>query len=84
MKRIVALCLSVLLVLTSLAGAMAEKNKATVQEVTKVYSDEYTTFNYMYESSGDSTANFIDTLVEYDNYGILQPCLAESWPDLDI
>jgi oligopeptide transport system substrate-binding protein len=79
MKRIIALCLSALILLAGTAGALAEKNKAAVQEVTNVYSSEYTTFNYMYESTGESMANFIDTLIEYDNYGILQPCLAESW-----
>ncbi len=79
MKRTIALVLSILLLMSVAPGALAEREKAAVQEVTTVYSSEYVTFNYMYESSGESTANFVDTLVEYDNYGVLQPCLAESW-----
>lgn len=79
MKRITALCLAVLLLVASTAGALAEKEKAAIQEITNVYSSEYTSLNYMYESSSDGTSNFVDTLIEYDNYGILQPCLAESW-----
>lgn len=44
-----------------------------------MYTSEITTFNYLVESSGADYANFIDTLVEYDNYGVVKPCIAEDW-----
>ena len=38
--------------------------------------------NYLYTTSSGNLeipANVVDTLVEYDCYGVLQPSLAESW-----
>jgi len=49
------------------------------QVVKLMYSDEMADWNPMHPSSGGDWANYIDTLVEYDNYGLCQPCLAESW-----
>lgn len=43
------------------------------------YSDEITDWNPLHPSSAGTWANWIDSLVEYDNYGMCQPCLAESW-----
>ena len=80
MKR--TLCALLALTLVLLCGvSLAETDKAHAasQIYYDVYSADWATLNYMYESSYESSANFIDTLVEYDNYGILQPCLAESW-----
>lgn len=80
MKR--TLCALLALTLVLLCGvSLAETSKAHAasQIYYDVYSADWATLNYMYESSYESSANFIDTLVEYDNYGILQPCLAESW-----
>lgn len=80
MKR--TLCALLALTLVLLCGvSLAETDKAHAasQIYYDVYSADWATLNYMYDSSYESSANFIDTLVEYDNYGILQPCLAESW-----
>lgn len=51
-------------------------------EYTYLYSSEITSMNYLTTSVSQnqkSLANFIDTLVEYDCYGNVVPCLAESW-----
>ena len=47
-----------------------------------LYSGEITSLNYLITSTTNEfavAANIIDTLVEYDNYGQIQPSLAESW-----
>lgn len=54
-------------------GAAAE------QVVKRLYTDEITDWNPLHPSAGGTWANWIDSLVEYDNYGMCQPCLAESW-----
>lgn len=79
-KRLLALLLALALIGTcSVSLAATERVKAKEQIFYDVYSSDWATMNYMYESSSGSSANFVDTLVAYDNYGILQPCLAESW-----
>lgn len=48
----------------------------------KLYSSEVTTLNYLYTGTTlefEPAANVIDTLVEYDKYGMVQPALATSW-----
>lgn len=57
----------------------APEGAAAEQVVKLYYSDEISDWNPMHPSSGTTWANWIDTLVEYDNYGLCQPCLAESW-----
>ena len=47
-----------------------------------LYSSEITSMNYLTTSVSQnqkSLANFVDTLIEYDCYGNIVPCLAESW-----
>lgn len=47
-----------------------------------LYSTEVETMNYLYTTSSGNLeipANVVDTLVEYDCYGVVQPSLAESW-----
>lgn len=51
-------------------------------ELTYLFSDEIVNWNYLVTSS-TTPAMYIDTLVEYDSYGICQPCLAESWERSD-
>ncbi len=80
MKKLITSLLAAALLVSSVpALAEIDKPKAAEQIYYNVYSSDWPSLNYMYESSADLCANFIDTLVEYDNYGILQPCLAESW-----
>jgi len=53
-------------------------------EYTYLYSAELTSWNYLKTSvtaNQKALANFVDTLVEYDNLGNLVPCLAESWEE---
>ena len=53
---------------------------------TYLYSSEITTLNYLTTSVAQNQkalANFADTLVEYDAYGNVVPCLAESWTQSD-
>ncbi len=47
-----------------------------------LYASEITSMNYLTTSvtqNQKSLANFVDTLIEFDNHGNIQPCLAESW-----
>lgn len=52
---------------------------AEEQVVKTLYSSEISDWNPLHPSAGGTWANWIDSLVEYDNYGMCQPCLAESW-----
>ncbi len=48
----------------------------------RLYASEVQTFNYLYTSSTNDfqmSANCVDCLVEYDNYGVMIPSLAERW-----
>ncbi len=51
-------------------------------ELTYLFSDDISNWNYLITSSSNP-AMYIDTLVEYDNYGICNDCLAESWTRSD-
>ena len=49
---------------------------------TQVYSAEVSTLNYLQSTATDVTvlgSLCVDGLVEFDRYGVMQPCLAESW-----
>ena len=87
MRKLMALLLAMALLMTSAPMALAEAvlpEKAAEQVFSRVYDSEYNSLNYLYESSGESICNFVDTLVEYDNYGILNdPSLSASLPGLD-
>ena len=77
MKKFIALLLMLLLALSAAAPALAEK-----QTYRSLYSGEVTTLNYLTTTTTSEfglLSNLIDTLVESDRYGQLQPCLAESW-----
>ncbi|MBQ7455152.1 MAG: peptide ABC transporter substrate-binding protein, partial [Clostridia bacterium] len=76
MKKLISLLLAVLL-LAGLVPALAEENVYTA-----LYSGEVGTLNYLVTSTTNEyavCANLIDTLVEYDRYGRVQPSLAERW-----
>lgn len=76
-KRLLSLLLSMAL-LFGMAGAMAEDEVS----FTTLYSSEVTTLNYLVTATTNDfaiSANVIDTLVEYDMYGIMRPSLAQSW-----
>ena len=77
MKRIAILALCFAVMMTSLVmPAAADSAYRTL------YSGEFTTLNYLTTATTNEfamAANVIDTLVEYDKYGQVQPSLAESW-----
>ncbi|MGE5630424.1 MAG: peptide ABC transporter substrate-binding protein, partial [Caulobacteraceae bacterium] len=90
MKRTLSLLLVFLMVIASLAGCTSKapttttetKELEVVQEMSTVYSDEITTLNYLTtatEIEYGLAGNLVDTLIEYDKYGIIQPCLATEW-----
>ena len=48
----------------------------------QLYSSEVETMNYLTTTTFENLripANVVDTLIEYDRYGVVQPSLAESW-----
>ena len=79
MKRMIAFVLCLMLALSVCAAtAFAQEGSA----YRTLYSGEWTTLNYLTTSQTNEfamAANVIDTLVEYDKYGQIQPSLAESW-----
>ncbi|KGR74397.1 peptide ABC transporter substrate-binding protein [Ureibacillus sinduriensis] len=57
-------------------------SKDEVSEYRTVYSGEIKTLNYLKTAEANEfamSANLIDGLIEYDQYGIVQPSLAEEW-----
>ena len=54
----------------------------------QLYSSEVETMNYLTTTTFENLripANVVDTLIEYDRYGVVQPALAESWePNEDV
>ena len=56
------------------------------QVYSSVYAGEITTLNYLVSSSTSEiglAANFVDTLIDYDQYGVMIPSLAVSWSSSD-
>lgn len=79
MKKYLALMLVLLMGVTVLAGCGSDKDP---QVYSTVYSGEVTTINYLTTASENEfglAANLVDTLVDYDSLGLLQPCLATDW-----
>ena len=79
MKKIVAFMLSlVMLVSMAVMPAVADETVA----YRTLYSGEITSLNYLTTATANEfalAANVIDTLVEYNKYGEVQPSLALSW-----
>ncbi len=76
MKKVISILLTAMMIL-SMVPAVAEENVYNT-----LYSGEVTSLNYLTTSTTSEfalAANVIDTLVEYDKYGQVQPSLAESW-----
>jgi len=51
-------------------------------ELRMVYSGEVTTLNYLTAATANEISlavNFVDSLVEYDRFGEIKPCLATEW-----
>ena len=76
MKKLFSILLAVMLV-AGLVPTLAEGSTYSA-----LYSGEITTLNYLVTTTTNEfglCANLIDTLVEFDRFGSVQPCLAESW-----
>lgn len=76
MRRFLALMLGLSMLLSLAVPAMAEDTYS------QLYSGEVTTLNYLTTATTNEfrlASNVIDTLVEYDRFGQIQPSLAESW-----
>lgn len=62
---------------------VTEGGKYAKEQVYKyAYAEEITTLNYLITTTWvdmSVSANLVDTLVQYDKYGVLQPALAEKW-----
>jgi oligopeptide transport system substrate-binding protein len=90
MKKVIALVMTAVLSMSVLAGCgkggstdSNAKNTAS-QEYSTAYAQEVTTLNYLItanENDYTAAANVIDSLVEYDKYGVAKPSLAESWDE---
>lgn len=80
MKRMLAIVLSLALMLSVLAvPAMADEEVVAYRTL---YSGEISSLNYLTTATASEfavAANVIDTLVEYNKYGEIQPSLAMSW-----
>ncbi len=82
MRKYLAALLTAALVLTSCLTGIGFAEAADTSVFHTLYSGEVTTLNYLYTATTNEfalSANVIDTLVEYDKYGNVQPSLAESW-----
>lgn len=85
MKRLIALALTMFMIISGCSKGGTQTsggNVAEVQEYRTVYSGEITTLNYLVTSTTNEfalAANLVDTLIDYDKYGVPQPCLATEW-----
>jgi oligopeptide transport system substrate-binding protein len=81
-KKLVALAVGLTLTASIFSGC-GKKGGADGDSVyRKLYSSEVATMNYLVtgnENEFTIGANVVDTLVEYDSLGQLQPSLAETW-----
>lgn len=62
--------------------AITPQEPATEQIYNTIYSGELTTLNYLVTASTNEFAiasNLVDSLIDYDQYGVVQPALAKSW-----
>ena len=86
MRKLWLLLLATMTVLV-LAACSDKKDESTeekdeVSEYRTVYSGEIKTLNYLKTAEANEfamSANLIDGLIEYNQYGIVQPSLAEEW-----
>ncbi|KAB3535424.1 peptide ABC transporter substrate-binding protein [Alkaliphilus pronyensis] len=63
-----------------------EEPSSVPKEFTWTYSGEITTLNYLVTASTNEfgvAANLVDSLIDYDRYGVVQPALATEWTTSD-
>ena len=81
MKKLLSMLLCAAMLLGTLAGC-GKKAADTSENYRKLYSEEFTSMNYLVTGSQNEqavAANCVDGLIEYDKYGVVQPGLAEKW-----
>lgn len=94
MKKIFSLLLVLNMCFFMLTGCQSTQSSNTQQtndsnQTNQTKTDELRVLNYLYSSkvtdwnylvaTSNTPSEYIDSLVEYDNYGICKPCIAESW-----
>ncbi len=86
MKKKIALLVALLLIVCVAVGVVLFVTRPNAKEEVSayrtLYSSEVTSLNYLTTATTNEftvAANVIDTLVEYDCYGQIQPSLAKSW-----
>ncbi len=90
MKKLMAFTMALVVLLAGCSNGgkkpvdsgTVEEGIATTQEYSSVYSGEVTTLNYLITASTNEfavAANLVDTLIDYDRYGVVQPALATRW-----
>lgn len=86
MRKKVVACTLVAAMAMSLAACGSSSTGGASTTYRTLYSSECNTLNYLVSNNAVDTevaANVVDGLVEYDQYGNIQPCLAESWESND-
>lgn len=89
MKKILIFILVLTLIMSGCTKkSIDNKDTEIITEIDKdtefrtVYSGEITTLNYLVTSTTNEfavAANLVDTLVDYDKYGVVKPALATEW-----
>lgn len=90
MKKFITLLITAAVATSVFAGCGTSSSKtetndtkySATQEYSTVYSGEITTLNYLVtanENEFAAASNLVDSLVEYDKYGVVKPSLAKSW-----
>ena len=85
MKKKIAILVAIVLVIGIAVGAVIYFKQDETKDTTAyrtLYSGEITSLNYLTTATANEfalAANVIDTLVEYNRFGEIQPSLALSW-----
>lgn len=82
MKRLFASLIILTMLFSSSCSKGTKQELSDVQEYSTLYSGELTTLNYLVTASTDefeAASNLVDTLVDYDKYGVVKPDLATDW-----
>ncbi len=82
MKKFLAILLCLVLIAGCFVGCGQGTGGSGSVVYRHMYSGEVDTMNYLVTGSTNDLiipANVIDTLVEYDQYGVIKPALATSW-----
>ena len=83
MKKILVTAAMLMLTASVFASGRTAAPSASSSEVVyrSLYSGEVSTYNYLVTANSNdwaAYANLVDTLIEYDKYGVIKPALATS------